>query len=596
MEIPGYKIIREIGKGGMAAVYLAIQESLDRLVALKVMQSISTSEGENFTERFLKEGRIIAQFQHPKIITIYDFGSHDSYHYFSMEFLSKGTLSQRITQGLSPERALEIVKSIAEALAYAHGLGVVHRDIKPQNILFRQDDTPVLSDFGIAKVIDTEDTRLTVPGLIIGSPTYMSPEQITGKELDNRSDLYSLGVVLYEMLSKEPPYRSDNVLSVAMMHCTQPVPQLPIGFGKLQPMLQKLLAKDPTERFESAEEFIDTLDHTQTQPIFFSFGETTDNTVQAIPPIKKPLHSKNALFSGGLVFCMAAIGIIILFRQLASTSQYGQVSLHDQTQQQVVQFLERARTLQQQSKWDASLRQIETGLNLAPNQTEFLKMRKQAQAAIATQSHIAQILQDCATRFSMKHLTAQEGNEATTCYRSIIVLAPDNREAHAQLEQLANRYVNWAKTAINQANFQLAEEYLKQLSQLQPDHPQLADLNQSLQAKRPQVSNKGLQKIEKTSQQAAEDPNQQAIEDTKRQATLKLYPENASKNPPTHPKTTYHPVSKPEVTQSSRPSKPAPKLEGQLRPKRANSICGEALLKAQLGEPLSIAEQENCKP
>ncbi|MCP5197350.1 MAG: serine/threonine protein kinase [Gammaproteobacteria bacterium] len=588
MKIPDYTIIREIGKGGMAAVYLAIQESLDRPVALKVMQPSFTSESGNFTERFLKEGRIIAQFQHPKIITIYDFGSHDPYHYFSMEFLSKGTLSQRIAQGLSPEHALEIVKSIAEALAYAHGLGIVHRDIKPQNILFRQDDTPVLSDFGIAKVIDAEDTRLTIPGLIIGSPTYMSPEQITGKDLDNRSDLYSLGVVLYEMLSKEPPYRSSDVLSIAMMHCTQPVPQLPISFGKLQPMLQRLLAKDPAERFESAEEFIDVLDHTQTQPLFFSFSETADNTVQIIPTIKKSLRFKNMILAGGLAFCMVAIGITVLFRQRASTTHHEQTALQDQTQQQVAQLLERVHALQRQGNWDASLQQIETGLTLAPNQTEFLQMRKQAQAAIATQSHIVQLLQDCAARFSMKHLTAQEGNAAAACYRSIIVLASDNYEAHAQLEQLADRYADWAKTAIEQANFQFAEECLKQLSQPRPNHPQFVNLNQSLQAKREQASNEAKLNIEKASQQAADD--------AKRQATLKLHPEKASINSYTHPKTPSYSVSKPEVTQSSRPFKPVSKLAGQPRPKRAKSICREALLKAQLGEPLSIVEQESCKP
>lgn len=202
----------------MATVYLAIQESLDRQVALKVMQS-NLLRDENFTERFLKEGRIIAQFQHPQIITIYDFGSHDSHYYFSMEFLPEGTLAQQIERGLSLERALDIIKLIAGALAYAHRRGVIHRDIKPQNILFRQDGTPVLSDFGIAKMVDT-DTQLTAPGLAIGSPVYMSPEQITGQKLDSRSDLYSLGIVFYEMLARRPPYRADDVISIALMHCT----------------------------------------------------------------------------------------------------------------------------------------------------------------------------------------------------------------------------------------------------------------------------------------------------------------------------------------------------------------------------------------
>lgn len=260
MEIPGYSIIRELGRGGMATVYLAKQERLGRKVALKVMQPLPNT-GDDFTARFIKEGRIIAQLQHPKIVTIYDFDIVDGYHYFSMEHLPNGTLSDAILKGMSPERAVEITCGIAEALAVAHDHGVIHRDIKPQNVLFRADGTPVLTDFGIARAAGAgaDMTQVTNFGMIIGSPRYMSPEQSQSKPVDARSDLYSLGVAFYEMLTKELPYQANDVVSLAMKHCSAPLPVLDEPLKRYQPILEKLLAKRPEDRFGSAQELISAL-------------------------------------------------------------------------------------------------------------------------------------------------------------------------------------------------------------------------------------------------------------------------------------------------------------------------------------------------
>jgi serine/threonine-protein kinase PpkA len=269
MQIPGYTIIRELGRGGMATVYLAKQDRLGRQVALKVMQPLATT-GDDFTARFIKEGRIIAQLQHPKIVTIYDFDIADGLHYFSMEYLPNGTLSDQIQRGLSTERAVEITRGIAEALAVAHDHGVIHRDIKPQNVLFRADGTPVLTDFGIARAAGAgaEQTQVTNFGMVIGSPRYMSPEQSLSKPIDARSDLYGLGVAFYEMLTKELPYQADDVISLAMKHCSAPIPSLTGPLAKYQPIIEKLLAKQPEDRFGSAQELIRALDA-------FKTGETT---------------------------------------------------------------------------------------------------------------------------------------------------------------------------------------------------------------------------------------------------------------------------------------------------------------------------------
>jgi serine/threonine-protein kinase PpkA len=261
IQIPGYTIIRELGRGGMATVYLARQDRLGRQVALKVMQPQATA-ADDFTTRFMKEGRIVARLQHPQIVTIYDLDTVGDVYYFSMEFLPNGTLADQITRGLSTHRAVDITRQIARALSVAHDQGVIHRDVKPQNILFRADGTPVLTDFGIARAAGggAEATHLTAFGMVIGSPRYMSPEQSTSKPIDARSDLYSLGVVFYEMLTGELPYTADDVVSLAMKHCTAPIPRLPESLARFQPILDKLLAKDPGDRFGSGQELIEALD------------------------------------------------------------------------------------------------------------------------------------------------------------------------------------------------------------------------------------------------------------------------------------------------------------------------------------------------
>ncbi|MDX1514070.1 MAG: serine/threonine-protein kinase, partial [Gammaproteobacteria bacterium] len=246
MEIPGFKIKETIGQGGMATVYLAVQESLSRDVVLKVM-STSHSEGSNFVDRFMNEGRIIAGLQHPHIITIFDIGNQDGRVWISMEYVNGGDLKSRIEMGMTPVEALELVVNLSSALDFAHKRGIVHRDVKPQNILFRRDGTALLSDFGIAKETQT-DTELTSTGTILGSPFYMSPEQAEGMLVDGRTDIYSLGVMFYEMITGERPYPGDTAIKVIMQHIQSPVPKLPEEFARFQPLLERMMAKDRDDR------------------------------------------------------------------------------------------------------------------------------------------------------------------------------------------------------------------------------------------------------------------------------------------------------------------------------------------------------------
>jgi serine/threonine-protein kinase PpkA len=242
----------------MAVVYLAIQESLARPVALKIVDP-AHGEAPEFSQRFLAEGRIIAALRHQSIIGIHDLGVVDGRHYIVMEYVDGGDLKRRIAAGMTPREALSVVRHIASGLGVAHQAGVVHRDVKPANILFRSDGTPVLADFGVAKQLHAEQD-MTLTGTVLGSPIYLSPEQATGRAVDGRADLYSLGVILFEMLTGRKPYVGKTALDTMLMHVQEPVPTLPEPLRALQPLLDRMLAKDPEGRFASAEDLIRFLD------------------------------------------------------------------------------------------------------------------------------------------------------------------------------------------------------------------------------------------------------------------------------------------------------------------------------------------------
>lgn len=258
IEIPGYTILRPLGKGGMAEVYLAIQKSFDREVALKVMHQAQAAD-EEFSQRFLREAKIVSRLVHPNIVTVYDVGIVDGHHFLSMEYISGEDLKQ--ARGKLPlSRTIEVIKDIARALAFAGKKGYVHRDVKPENIMLQEDSgRAVLMDFGIARPSDFQK-GMTQTGTAIGTPHYMSPEQARGKEVDQRSDLYGLGVVLFLMLTGRVPFDADSAVAVGVKHVSEPVPRLPQQLQLFQPIIDCALAKLPAERFQTGDEFLQALD------------------------------------------------------------------------------------------------------------------------------------------------------------------------------------------------------------------------------------------------------------------------------------------------------------------------------------------------
>jgi serine/threonine protein kinase len=254
-EIPGYQLLQQIGAGGMAKVYLAVQVSLDRKVAIKVLRTSGDDDPERTEKRFLREGRTLAKITHKNVCGIFDIAKVGDIAYIAMEYLDGGTLVDKLKHGVAVGESIAIVVQVASALEEAHKLGIIHRDLKPANVMLRGGRVPVLTDFGIARELTASQTRITAENMIVGTPIYMSPEQVSGGEVDGRSDLYSLGIMFFELLTGEPPYKGDTPIAVCMQHLTAALPKLPAELADLQPVMDRLLAKKREDRFSDMSAF-----------------------------------------------------------------------------------------------------------------------------------------------------------------------------------------------------------------------------------------------------------------------------------------------------------------------------------------------------
>ncbi len=250
IAISGYSVVRKIGEGGMSSVYLARRTEDDLQLVLKIVDA-ELSKNDEFLRRFIRECGIISKIESPYVARIFDQGFSHEHAYLAMEYFSGGDLKGRIDKGVSGPDALRIVRQLALGLDAVHATDVVHRDLKPQNILFRTDSTLGIVDFGIAKHVE-DKAQLTVHGQVFGTPYYMSPEQGLGKTLDARSDLYSVGVIFYEMLVGKRLYTADNAVSLVYKHIHDDIPALPAKHQMYQNTLERLVAKRPADRFANA--------------------------------------------------------------------------------------------------------------------------------------------------------------------------------------------------------------------------------------------------------------------------------------------------------------------------------------------------------
>ena len=311
-----YQIVAPLGEGGMAAVYKAYQPAMERYVAIKVLPRHMASS-EEFTARFKREARLLARLQHPHILPVFDYGEADSYPYIVMPFVVSGTLADllRSRRLLLPEMR-RILTQVGDALGYAHAHGMIHRDIKPSNVLIDERGNCLLTDFGLARMAETS-TKITSSGTIMGTPAYMSPEQGTGSNIDERSDLYSLGIILYEMVTGRVPYTAETPVAVVFKHIQDPLPSVhkfnPSVPESVELILLKALAKSPENRYQTAEEFVRAIQKALPDTALDDHAHAEMTTLpratlpsQKVQPFKKSIWPAGILILSGLL----ALGIL----------------------------------------------------------------------------------------------------------------------------------------------------------------------------------------------------------------------------------------------------------------------------------------------
>ena len=259
-QFGAYEIVAPLGEGGMGAVYKAYQPAMERFVAVKVL-SRTLAESKEFTNRFQREAIMLAQLQHPHILPVFDYGQKDGYSYIVMPFLQNGTLAELLqARRRTLSEIHQIMTQVGGALGYAHARGMIHRDVKPSNVLIDEQGNCLLTDFGLARMIQASSDRLTSAGTVMGTPAYMSPEQGKGDSVDGRTDLYALGVIFYEMLTGQVPYQDDFPMMVVIKHIRDPLPSVrelaPELNDAIERVVNKSLAKEPNERYQTAEDFV----------------------------------------------------------------------------------------------------------------------------------------------------------------------------------------------------------------------------------------------------------------------------------------------------------------------------------------------------
>lgn len=255
LQIKGYRILRRLGGGGMSEVFLALRERDGLEIALKLLDT-RTNQDASFLHRFIQEYALLEQINHPNVARIFDHGFTDEHAFITMEYFEHGDIKRKLAKGLSPYESLTIAVQVAMALSQIHALGIVHRDVKPDNLMLRADGSVALIDFGVAKHA-SQNLEQTQHGEIVGSPYYMSPEQANGRAVSPASDLYCLGVIFYEMVTGKRPYVADSMESLLYQHIHAPPPRFETKFAEFQDLLDRTMHKDPLLRFASAQAVVD---------------------------------------------------------------------------------------------------------------------------------------------------------------------------------------------------------------------------------------------------------------------------------------------------------------------------------------------------
>lgn len=459
IQIPGYEMKRELGEGGMARVFLATQLSLGREVAIKVLRNELAAGAEDFKKRFLHEGQMLAKLVHNNIVAIYDIANRDDVSYMAMEYLKGGTLTDRIKIGLTLEEVLRFTTQIAMALDLAHRNNIVHRDLKPSNIMFRDELTPVLTDFGIARKTDSEH-RLTKTGMVVGTPYYMSPEQITGREIDGRSDIYSLGIMFYELLVGELPFRAEEPLALAMQHVQEPPPPLPADMKDLQPLMDGLLAKKADDRFQTMPEFVGAVKELVLNDATFAARLSSDTRIFDSEQLTDPA-----------------------FKSGARTGRTGRLKSRSTGQRQArtggaTSVLRSGEQPVRRRGWALPavavllIAALGVGGFLVMNGDGGLELSEQDQALIADLLNKANA-----------HLTLGETEKAVARLEEVIAITDRHPEAQKLADQIATTFHLDASVLVRRGSLDEARALIDRGLALAPEHPALSELSQDLEVR-----------------------------------------------------------------------------------------------------------------
>lgn len=441
ITIPGYKIEHLIAEGGTASVYLAIQESLRRHVAIKLLRKFDNPEQ---LTRFLNEGRIIASLNHRNVINIHDVGVTDvGRPYISMEYLEGGDLDARIPKKVAPEDALQWLEAIGNCLDFVHQKGIIHRDIKPANILFHKDGTPILTDFGTAKQQES-DVKLTMDGCAFGSPYYISPEQAASKMLDRRTDIYSLGIVLYEMLTGNKPYKGESHIETIVAHMSDPLPVLPPELHRYRSLIKKMIAKSPDDRFTSAAEMVRFVQQLRT-------------------PIKKARRMTWA--PAGALATILGIGGAVLI---------GQSIIPDRDEHPATPGITT-------SKAEIAISSPDIVEMPPPEPSEPISETPVSETPVQTsnnEQHIAKLLSQANTALKAYRLTTPNNNNAYSYYQQILELHPQHEEAIKGTTRIADAYAVLAERKLDQHDYEAAERHIHRGLSIQSTNQRLQGLRQ----------------------------------------------------------------------------------------------------------------------
>ena len=450
-------MVRHIAEGGMASVYLAVQESLERHVVIKQLKK---ADDVYQSARFRHEGRIIASLNHRNIITIYDIGVIGDRYYISIEYLEGGDLEVRMLSNISVDAALDLVDEIGSCLDFLHKQDIVHRDIKPANILFHKDGTPILSDFGVAKQQEV-DINLTRDGTALGSPYYISPEQAECKVLDGRADIYSLGIILYEMLTGAKPYEGDSYMETIIAHLSNPIPSLPPELACYQELIDRMIAKDRNDRFSTGGEIVDFIRalrsgnaekpvKKRTPPAITGFdaygagmvNSATAGSTSALARLNMTLANNSTALIIGALFITFFVAMGFLNFRASVFSTPATVATQAQTTE------------------PAPGNTAQAAASSNPEHEEFLMKARQARGLL---------------RFA-----TPEKDNAYYYYRKILEEEPDHPEALQGVAEIAEIYADLVEWALDKGSYRKAREYVDTGLEVNPANKRLLKLESAM--------------------------------------------------------------------------------------------------------------------